>query len=54
MVIKFIVEIEGEDFPFTVNTDKLPCSMGNKYLRLKGFEICEDELGIELVEKYET
>ncbi len=43
MKIRFVVDIEAGEYPFVIDTDRLPYSIGDKEIALKDFEIIEED-----------
>lgn len=43
MKIRFVVQTEVGEYPFVINTNRLPFSIGNKEIALKDFEVIEPD-----------
>ncbi len=46
MKIGFVVDIEAGEYPFVIDTDRLPYSIGDKEIALKDFEIIEEDASL--------
>lgn len=46
MKIRFIVDTEAGEYPFVIDTDRLPYSIGDKEIALKDFEIIEEDTSL--------